>query len=274
MLLNDSQGVLYELTLSSGQKVSYRSDEHVIVVPPETLYDRLLKKRHQSRNAPHFKRLGMLFMAVAAGGIIGPNISAIRLETSLATSKVNNAIVQYLDPPKELPASAPILFDPLKSLDGTSDIVPIDNDFSVIVPKIGINAKVIPNVDPTKTSEYSKALMQGVAHANTSMTPDQDGTVYLFSHSTSYDWFVEDLNAIFYHLKNLEKDDLIVLVYKGKRYTYRMTEQKVVSPRDITYLYPTVGKRQLILQTCWPPGSIAQRLLIFADLVEEKAVTI
>lgn len=268
------QGILYELNLPSGRSLHYLSDEAVIIVPPEKLYKRLLKKRHQGRHAPFFHKLGMALSVVALGGMIGPFIPEIRLESSQMVRVGKQEIVKKIDPPKELPASVPVIFDPLRSLDGSSIIEPVNKDFSIIVPKIGINAPVIANVDPSNTAAYSKALLAGVAHANTSFTPDQDGTTYLFSHSTNYDWFVEDLNAVFYHLKNLETGDLIVLFYKGKRYTYKMTDKKVVNPKDITYLYPEAGKKQLILQTCWPPGSTDQRMLLFADLVEETGVAI
>jgi sortase A len=161
------------------------------------------------------------------------------------------------------------VINPLKTANG-SVINPINTEFAIVVPKIGINAPIVEGVDPTNPKEYNRVLNMAVAHSSTSFTPDKSGTVYLFSHSTNYDWFVNDLNAVFYLLKNLEDGDYIVLFYKGVRYTYRLTEKRVVKPSEISYLVPQVGKKNLILQTCWPPGSVAERLLLFADLVEEQ----
>ena len=214
--------------------------------------------------------LGIMLLAIGLGGVFGPFVPALRLEAAYAFRTMNN---ESSTSNKPLPKAVPVVFEPLKALDG-SVITPIDNQFGLIVPKIGINSRVIPGVDPTKLSGYEDALKAGVAHANTSFMPDEDGTVYLFSHSTNYDWFVKDLNAIFYLVKNLEKDDKIVLMYKGKRYTYKITDKRVVSPRSISYIIPYAGKKNLILQTCWPPGSVSERLLIFADLVEEQGKTI
>ena len=174
---------------------------------------------------------------------------------------------------KPLPKSVPVVFEPLKTPDG-SVIEPESTNFGIVIPKINVNSQIIPGVDPSKLEGYAAALTAGVAHANTSFFPDQDGTVYLFSHSTNYDWFVKDLNAVFYLVKNLEKDDTIVLFYKEKRYTYKITNKKVVSPTNISYIIPYAGKRNLILQTCWPPGSTTERLLIFADLIEENGKAI
>lgn len=210
--------------------------------------------------------VGFVFLALGLGGMLGPMIPSIRLEAgyALRSLKTNN------QEPRTLPKSVPVVFEPLKTPDGAT-IDPVSDEFALIVPKVGINAPVVANVDPAKPGEYKKALETGVAHASTSFFPDEDGTVYLFSHSTNYDWFVKDLNAVFYLLKNLDTGDAVVIIYKGKRYTYKITGKKVVSPSNTTYLYPYVGRRNLILQTCWPPGSVAERLLIFADLVEEKA---
>ncbi len=184
-----------------------------------------------------FRAIGFALLAVALGGFFGPFIPMLRLETSYAVTQV-------------LPTPTP---------------PPITNEFRLVIPKIGVNAPIIANVNPTN---YTEALKTGVAHSSTSFFPDQNGTVYLFSHSTNYDWFVEDLNAVFYLLKNLEVGDEIVMYYQGKQYTYILREKRVVKPSEISYLVPQSGKKSLILQTCWPPGSTAQRLLLFADLTE------
>ena len=217
---------------------------------------------------PWARSLGFGLIAFALGGVVGPLSTSFRLEAKYANLQEKYANAIQTASVKLLPPSFQILYNPLVTPDGAS-IDPVNREFSLVVPKIGLNAAVVATVDPTKTKDYDAALKKGVAHSSTSVFPDQDGTVFLFSHSTNYEWFVKDLNAVFYLLKNLEKGDVIVIFYKDKEYTYRLTEKKVVKASDVTYLYPVLGKKQLILQTCWPPGSTAERLLIFADLVEE-----
>ncbi len=235
--------------------------------------------KHRRSHGAWVKFLGLGLIALALGGIAGPLSTTIRLEGTYWTQQAI-ATLQQLNPSaplraskQPLPQSVPIVFNPLMTEDGAS-IDPINKDFSLIVPKVGINAPVLAGVDPTNPGKYLEALKKGVAHSSLSYFPNEDGTVYLFSHSTNYDWFVKDLNAVFYLLKNLSEGDLIVVYYKGSQYTYKLTEKRIVAPSDVSYLLPQKGSKRLILQTCWPPGSTTERLLLFADLVEEQNLSI
>ncbi|MBU1327048.1 sortase [Patescibacteria group bacterium] len=221
------------------------------------------------------RNVGVVLVALALGGVAGPFVPEVRMEASFLYNRVSASVHQRLKPATTaaLPKSVPVIFNPLVTKTGAL-IEPVNTEFALVVPKIGINAPVIPAVNPAKPGDYMEALSGGIAHASTSFFPNENGTVYLFSHSTNYEWFVKDLNAVFYLLKNLDEGDLIVLFYKGNRYTYRLREKRVVGPKDVAYLSPISGEKRLILQTCWPPGSVSQRLLIFADLVEEQSQTI
>jgi len=213
--------------------------------------------------------IGIGLIALALGGVTPSFLPVAALESSYYINTVKQLVRQQKEAEKPLPASVPVRFNPLIAPDG-SEITPIDPNFGIVIPKIGVNAKIIPGVNPLKETDYGEALKEGVAHASTSFFPDEEGVVYLFSHSTNYEWFIKDLNAIFYLLKNLEAGDLIVLSYKGGLYTYRLTEKRVVKPSEISYLQPISGQRKLILQTCWPPGSTLERLLLIADLVDRQ----
>ncbi len=210
----------------------------------------------------------ILIAAAAVGGIIS-YLPRVTLETRYLLSQTRDKIFQIAAPVRITALETKTVIDPLKTANG-SVIQPVNTEFSIVVPKIGINAPIVAGVDPANPKEYNKVLATAVAHSSTSFTPDKAGTVYLFSHSTNYDWFVKDLNAVFYLVKNLENGDYIVLFYKGVRYTYQLKEKRIVQPGEISYLVPQVGKKNLILQTCWPPGSTTERLLLFADLVEEQ----
>lgn len=118
-------------------------------------------------------------------------------------------------------------------------LVPVDNDFSIIIPKINANSKVIENVDPFNSTEYQLALSKGVAHAKTSTTPDNDGNVFLFAHSSDNFYNANRYNSIFYLINKLEPNDAFYIAYQNNLYKYQITEKKIVNPEEIDYLKST-----------------------------------
>ena len=150
-------------------------------------------------------------------------------------------------------------------------IKPVSTEYGIVIEKINANAKVIPQVDPSKEGEYVKALLSGVAEAKGSTEPGQPGNVYLFSHSTDAPWNIVRYNAIFYLLRELEKGDRIVVFYKGRRYNYIVFDKTITKPSDLTFLANRYDKPVLTLQTCDPPGTLINRLVVRAQL-ENTAV--
>lgn len=148
-------------------------------------------------------------------------------------------------------------------------LVPKDSNFSIVIPKIGANSPILPNIDAGNEPEYLDALQKGVAHAKGTAFPGEGGHIFMFAHSTDYIWNVGTYNAVFYLLYKLEPGDQINIFFKGQRYVYKVTEKKEVDPSEVEYLTRKTDKEFLTLQTCWPPGTTFKRLLVFAERVIE-----
>lgn len=138
-----------------------------------------------------------------------------------------------------------------------------DANFSVVIPKIGVRAKIVANVDPANDREYQSVLKENVAHAKGTAFPGMDGTVYLFGHSSQFPSGVID-GAVFALLDKLEPGDQIVVYFSGVRYVYAVTEKKILENTDMQYYYEKTQEARLILQTCWPPGTSKWQLVVFA----------
>lgn len=138
-----------------------------------------------------------------------------------------------------------------------------DSEFSIVIPKISASAKVIANVDAGNSKIYNEALRQGVAHAAGSVLPGMKGTTYLFAHSTDGPWNVRRYNAVFYLLKELEAGDDIVAFFEGKKFFYTVVNKEIKDPKN-TELFSQKEEELLVLQTCWPPGTVKQVLLVTA----------
>jgi sortase A len=143
------------------------------------------------------------------------------------------------------------------------NIIPVDPEFSILIPKINANSKIIKNVDPFNSDVYQKALTQGVAHALGSATPDQFGNVFIFAHSAGNWYQANQYNAVFYLLNKLVKGDNITVYFQKKPYNYIVDEVKLINVNEINYLTNN-SQNQLTLMTCWPPGTTLKRLIVIA----------
>jgi LPXTG-site transpeptidase (sortase) family protein len=107
-----------------------------------------------------------------------------------------------------------------------------------------------------------------VAHAAGTALPGEGGNVYLFAHSTDAFYNVGKYNAVFYLLGKLSKGDEVFIYYQGEKIRYVVALVKVVKPTDIQYLAGDSDKNTLTLQTCYPPGTTIDRLVVIANQVD------
>lgn len=146
------------------------------------------------------------------------------------------------------------------------ETTPVNTDFSIVIPKINANTKVVKNIDPYNPAVYQKALTQGVAHAFGSATPDLNGNTFIFAHSAGNWYQANQYNAVFYLLNKLIVGDQIFIYYQNQKYTYLVKEVKFVAPTDVKLMNSSLSQHQLTLMTCWPPGTTIKRLIIIAEL--------
>lgn len=144
----------------------------------------------------------------------------------------------------------------------------LDPYFSIYIPAIDARAKVTPNVNPGDRKEYLSALTKGVAHARGSNFPGGGESIYLFSHSTDSPLNFTRFNAVFYLLRKLEKGDRIIVFFMSGRHEYEVTDRVITSATDTSWLNDKGSGERLILQTCDPPGTTLNRLIVIARPIQ------
>jgi sortase A len=144
---------------------------------------------------------------------------------------------------------------------------PVNPQFGIVIPKIGANAAIVPNVDPYNSRVYQQALTKGVAHAKGSVFPGRVGNMFLFSHSSVNFYEAMRFNSVFYLLNKLQSGDQIDIYFETKKFTYTVFESKLVNPNDVSYLMEKTNDSLLTLMTCWPPGTTFKRLIVRAKLL-------
>jgi sortase A len=125
------------------------------------------------------------------------------------------------------------------------------------IKRIGINFVVVEGTEP-------EDLRKGPGHYGDTPFPGIRGTVALAGHRTTY-------LAPFRKLNKMHRGDLITLEMPYARFTYRTELRRIVDPG--AYAYVTARKRydRLALTACHPLYSAAQRIVVFARLVDVEA---
>lgn len=153
---------------------------------------------------------------------------------------------------------------------GTGANQPVSDGPRIIIPKINVNAPVTYGLTSLDESTVQTALQNGPINypvAGATATPGQRGNTVILGHSSADVFAPGDYKFIFVQLNRLTAGDLFYLDYGAKRYTYKVTELKVIDPTDVAALNLGTDKPYATLVTCDPPGTTAQRLLVIAEQV-------
>lgn len=107
-------------------------------------------------------------------------------------------------------------------------------------------------------------LAKGPGHYPGSALPGQPGNIAMAGHRTTH-------AAPFAQIDTLRPGDEVHLEDRaGKTWVYRVVEQRIVAPTDMSVIASDPlgnGKPTLTLTTCHPRFSNRQRLVVFAQLV-------
>lgn len=152
-------------------------------------------------------------------------------------------------------------------------IVPVNKEFSIVIEKIGINAPVVADVSITDSTAYNEALKHGVAHASVSQYPSEDaGNTYIFAHASVNFWELGKYATVFNLARKLDLGDRIYVFYKGREFVYEVVNKETLPGWNTYPITRPVIEPVLTLQTCDPPGTTLNRLVITSKLIEVKDI--
>ncbi len=126
----------------------------------------------------------------------------------------------------------------------------------IAIPRLEVHAMVREGVD-------DHTLRRSVGHVPGTAEPGADGNVGLAGHRDSF----------FRKLKDIRKDDKIVIETLDSKFEYTVDSTKIVGPNDVEVLAPTPD-RALTLVTCYPfyyVGNAPRRFIVRARQVSVEA---
>lgn len=129
-----------------------------------------------------------------------------------------------------------------------------------------INVAVPLALSPTMNdSDVIDTLDKGAALYPNGIQPGRLGNVFMAAHSTGEPWRGRYRFA-FLRINEVQAGNVIHLDYQGTRFTYRVTDSKVVTPSS-GYKVPSDRPVPTVtLMACWPLWSTSQRTLVTAEL--------
>ncbi|HLD51326.1 hypothetical protein A3K34_00565 [candidate division WWE3 bacterium RIFOXYC1_FULL_40_10] len=153
-------------------------------------------------------------------------------------------------------------------------VTPPNKDFSLVIERLNISAPVVKDVTVFDRDSYNEALKGGIAHSISSNYPSSDpGNVYLFAHASLNFWELGKYATVFNLLRKVRTEDLIHVFYKGDDYIYKVIDKEVYKGWDVRPLTRLYIEPILTLQTCDPPGTTLNRLVVTAKLMEIKKLS-
>jgi len=135
--------------------------------------------------------------------------------------------------------------------------------FAIVhVPRFGEGYQPRPVLEGTS----QVLLKDGVGHYPGTALPGAVGNLALAGHRVTY-------GKPFNQVEELVEGDAIVVETEQAWFTYRVSDQEIVSPRDVDVIAPVPGdpaavpdQRMLTLTTCHPMFSARERYIVHAVL--------
>mgnify|MGYP001197289137 FL=1 len=208
--------------------------------------------------------LGLIFITLSLGPLITQEIWYFAKESKKQEYSLEEGEDVVVNRNDEISVFAGLLTStPVK-------IKPINDDFSIVIEKLGVNAPIVSNVSITDEKAYKEALEHGVAHSVSSDYPTTSpSNVYLFAHASLNFWDLGKYATVFNLLRKLDIGDSVNIFYQGDRYIYKVVNREVVKGWNTTSITRSVIEPILTLQTCDPPGTTINRLVVTAKLIEK-----
>lgn len=203
-----------------------------------------------------------------------PIVSAIAVAAAFLFVQFNSVVfaqVRSYISPGALEGQNKAVVDP-------NSAVTVGAEPRLIIPKINVDMPVNYDVSSLDENTIQMALRDAAVQYNlpgANAKPGQFGNVSILGHSSNDVFAAGKYKFAFVLSDQLIAGDTFYLHYKGTRYTYKVTDKKVINPNQLDALQIGEDKPMATIITCTPPGTSLKRLLIFGEQIspDPKAAT-
>ncbi|HEX8389942.1 MAG TPA: sortase [Candidatus Saccharimonadales bacterium] len=194
-----------------------------------------------------------------------PVVAGLTVAVAFAILQYNQLLVAqvraYVSPGSINPAN--IVLDPTVE-------TKVGPEAKIVIPKINVDAPVVYDVPSLAENVIQDKLRGGVVHypiPGANSIPGQAGNTVLLGHSSNDVFDSGAYKFVFVQLDKLNTGDNFYLHYNGTRYTYSVTQKKIINPNQVSELVIDGDKPLATLVTCTPPGTALKRLVVIAEQI-------
>ena len=140
--------------------------------------------------------------------------------------------------------------------------------FYITIPKLNIIDAIV------EANSTNLSPDDALGHYNGTSMPGENGNAFIFGHSV-LSWFYNSHNykTIFSTLGKLETGDEFYITVNNRKLIYKVESKVLASPDEVKPLAKIkpdyLNESTVVLMTCWPAGTKAQRLMINAVLIND-----
>lgn len=203
------------------------------------------QRRGGWRTLVHWFGMACLMVAAGFAGYIAWSLWGTGLHTAQAQDRLRTEFQQELDAEPADPSTAP-------------ELVPLGDAYAqLLIPAIDVNFMVVQGTG-------YEDLKDGPGHYPDTADPwDESGRVGIAGHRTTY-------QAPFFNLEKLERGDEITLRTRYGSFAYEVDRVFVIPSGGSGRVLVQTPKPTLVLTTCNPKYSSAERLIVTARRVSES----
>ena len=135
----------------------------------------------------------------------------------------------------------------------------------VRIPSLGVNVPV-SEAPSMNDQDVLNTLASGVAIYPNGVHPGENGNVFIAGHSTGEPW-KGPYRFAFINVNKLKANDTIIIDYNGNRFTYVVTNSRIINPQDTRFIESNGTTPTLSLMACWPLWTTKNRMIIESKLI-------
>lgn len=147
----------------------------------------------------------------------------------------------------------------------------------LIIPRFEVDDPIViskyTNMKEFIYKNYNEELKEGVVKYPTTPEPGQSGNTLIFGHTSQERWKENPYGMAFAHIAQIDRGDIIQIVWDGQLYEYKVVDIQVKYPQHVneTYMeYANLSKNYLTLMGCYPIGTSKQRILVIAEQLPQE----